>query len=274
MAIIVILIVLSLLVTGIVYAKQAFSDPIGDTIHYDAQLRIFPGGGCNSIVLTSDDGKKALIVDTKYFKGARHMRANVHASDIVIVNTHFHMDHARGNRLYPNAFIISGTAPWKLWDFDTGRSKRPDTALAAGDEISLKIGSETVRIINMGKAHSGNDCIVYLETRKMLLAGDIIWVGMHPMVLDPYGSISSWITVLDTIHSSFEIKTIVPGHGAVSTKEAVIEMRDYLHSIHDAVGDTERLRDLRKTYRHLKSIPPVSGFHQTVKRAKKERKKS
>lgn len=146
------------------------------------------------------------------------MCSDVKASDITIVNIHFHMDHTRGNSLYANAFVISGTAPWKLWDFDTGHSKRPDKIPASGEEAELKIGNENVRIINMGCAHTGNDCIVYLEKRKMLIAGDIIWVNIHPMVLDPSCSISLWLNALDKIETTFDIKTLVPSHGKISDK--------------------------------------------------------
>jgi hypothetical protein len=44
-------------------------------IKLDANLAIYLGGGCNSIVLTSKDGKEALIVGTKWFRSAKKHRA-------------------------------------------------------------------------------------------------------------------------------------------------------------------------------------------------------
>ena len=85
----------------------------------DENLTIYLGGGCNTIVLTSKDGKEAIVVDTKWFRSARELRAAIKAPKVTIVNTHFHLDHARGNKLYLSAYVISGETNWKQWDFDT-----------------------------------------------------------------------------------------------------------------------------------------------------------
>lgn len=243
-----------------------------EVIQYDINLKIYTGGGANSIVLTSEDGKQALIVDTKYFKGARKLRKEVTAPDITIINTHFHLDHARGNKLYPDAYVISGTCSWKQWDFDTGRSKRPDKVMTPGEETSLKIGDENVRILNMGNVHSFNDCVVFLENRKMLIAGDVIWVKVHPMVMDPNCSISSWLNALEKIESSFEINTIVPGHGDVSDKSALTEMREYFVSITNAINDRQELKLLKQKYKEYKKVPVVAGFYKTVKKIRHEKR--
>jgi uncharacterized protein HemX len=55
-----------------------------ETIQYDPQLTIFIGGGGNSIVLTSEDGSQALIVDTKMSSGAKRLRESVKANDITL----------------------------------------------------------------------------------------------------------------------------------------------------------------------------------------------
>ncbi len=252
--------------------KKSFKDSEIKEIQYDSNLKIYTGGGCNSIVLLSEDEKQALVVDTKYFKGARKLRKEISAPDITIVNTHFHIDHARGNKLYPDAYVISGACSWCQWDFDTGRSKRPDKVMTPGEEISLKIGNENVRILNMGNVHSFNDCVVYLESRKMLIAGDVIWVKVHPMVMDPNCSISLWLKALDKIESVFDIKTIVPGHGDVSDKFVLTEMREYFLSITNALNDPDKLKLLKQKYKDYKKVPVVTGFDKTVKKIRKELK--
>ena len=253
-----------------IYLKKSFADPVGDTIQYDSNLKIYIGGGCNSIVLTSDDGSKALIVDTKYFKGAGKLREEINAPDITIVNTHFHMDHARGNKLYPDAYVISGICSWKHWDFDTAHSKRPDKALNPGEETGLKIGNENVRIMNMGSSHTSTDCVVYLENRKVLITGDIVWGRIHPMVLDPDCSISFWLKTLDKLEAAFDIKTIIPGHGNISDKSALIEMREYFLSIREAINNPEKLKLMRKKYQDFKTVPVTNSFEKIVKKIKKE----
>jgi glyoxylase-like metal-dependent hydrolase (beta-lactamase superfamily II) len=259
-------------ICSIIYVIRSFKDPIGKTIQYDDNLRIFPGGGCNSIVLASEDGKKALIVDTKYFKGAKNMRNEVNASEIIIINTHFHMDHTRGNKLYPDAYVISGNCSWNHWDFDTGHSKRPDKVLNPGNEITITIGKEDVRIINMGSNHAATDCIVYLKNRKVLIAGDIIWNNVHPMVLDSNCNISSWIKILDKLESEFEIDIIIPGHGNISDKSSLAEMREYFKSIKNSVNNAEKLKQIREKYKKYKSVPVTNSLNKTIKKIRKEMK--
>ncbi len=254
----------------VLYILNAFKDPIGETIDYDDHLKIFTGGGCNSIVLSAEEEDKVLIVDTKYLKGAKHLRKAITASDITIVNTHFHMDHARGNKLYPEAFVISGICSWKHWDFDTGRSKRPDKILQPGEKFSIQFGKEVAHVINVGNAHTATDCIVYLEKRKVLVAGDLVWVNIHPMVLDSNCHIANWLKALDTIDTSYEIETLIPGHGAIANKPALNAMRDYFLSIQGALHDPAKLRMIRNKYKAYKPIPITNSISNTVKKIRKE----
>ena len=72
-----------------------------ETIQYDPQLTIYLGGGGNSVVLTSEDGSAAFIVDTKMRGAAEMLRDKIKAKDITIVNTHDHFDHVGGNSSLP-----------------------------------------------------------------------------------------------------------------------------------------------------------------------------
>ncbi len=117
-------------------------------IKYYEKLTFYIGRGGNSILLLSEDGRKALLIDTKYFGAARELRKEVTAKEVTIINTHFHIDHPRGNKLYPESYVISGICPWKLWDFDSRKSKRPDKVLNPGEEYRFKFDDEWVRMIN------------------------------------------------------------------------------------------------------------------------------
>ena len=188
---------------------------VNEPIRLDDDLSIYLGGGCNSVVLTSKDNHESLIVDTKWFRSAKKLRSTVTAPKITIINTHFHLDHARGNKLYPSAHVVSGETNWKQWDIDTGHSKRPDTILKQGEAISLQIDDETVHAFSMGKAHSINDVVVYFEKRKLLAVGDLVFINMHPVLLDTNGNVASWRRILDKLEKDFDIERVVPGHGPI-----------------------------------------------------------
>jgi cyclase len=233
----------------------------------DKNLIIFEGGGGNSIVLTSEDGTKALVVDTKMGSASKKLAAAVKAKNITIVNTHLHRDHINGNILFPKATIIAGAYTPDQWSASSAAGRYPDKVIKTGEETILAIGSETVHIRNMGPAHSWNDVVVYLENRKFLVTGDIVFNQMHPAMFVQGGSNAAlWINVLDSLLVRYkDAKTVLPGHGALSDQQALLDMKEYFISIGAAIGEPEKLIALKEKYKNYFSIPLMTGFDRTVK---------
>jgi glyoxylase-like metal-dependent hydrolase (beta-lactamase superfamily II) len=245
-----------------------------ETVQIDPQLTAYLGGGGNSIVLTSEDGSKALVVDTKMGKAAKKLRETVKAADITIVNTHAHFDHTGGNSLYPSAKIISGAYTNEQWEKEAKKASRyPDVTLKPGEEKVINVGSEIVHIRNMGRAHTWNDVVVYCEKRKLLVTGDLVFIDMHPAVYAKSGAnVASWIGVLDSLSKQYEIKTLIPGHGKISDQSALAVMKDYFVSIGDAIGNPDKQAELKKKYKDYFTLPCIFSFRNTTKFIEKERK--
>ena len=271
--IICLLIVACLTVGGFYYGKIYKQFEKVETVQIDPQLTVYLGGGGNSIVLTSEDGSKVLVVDTKMRKAAKKLRETVKANDIIIVNTHAHFDHTGGNSLYPSAKIISGAYTNEQWDKEAKKTSRyPDVALKSGEEKMIKIGSETVRIRNMGRAHTWNDVVVYCEKRKLLVTGDLVFIDMHPALYAKSGAnVVSWIGVLNSLSKKYEIKTLIPGHGKISDQSALAVMKDYFVSIGDAIGNPDKQAELKKKYKDYFTLPGIFSFRNTTKFIEKER---
>jgi glyoxylase-like metal-dependent hydrolase (beta-lactamase superfamily II) len=223
----------------------------------DEHLSVFLGGGGNSIVLTSEDGSEALVVDTKMLSAARYLRSTAGTGRITVVNTHNHPDHIGGNRLYGAARFIGGSGS--------------DHAVPVGQEFAIGVGSETAHIVNLGRAHSAEDLVVYLEKRRLLAAGDLVFVDFHPPYPDPACDISSWIAVLDKILARYDVQVLIPGHGDVSDAGGITAMREYFVSIAAAVDDPAELRVLRNRYQGHRAIALMSGFGKTVSAIRRQR---
>jgi glyoxylase-like metal-dependent hydrolase (beta-lactamase superfamily II) len=267
-------IVILVIAAGILLVFQRFQNVMAvETMQPDPQLKILVGGGGNSIVLTSEDGQQALVVDTKMAGAAKSLRNNVHAGNITVVITHFHADHISGNPLYPGAKLIAGAYTPEQWKKTAGENRYPDETIRPGEEKVLQIGSETAHVRNMGRAHTWNDVVVYLEKRKLLATGDIIFLDRHPVLFATSGaSVASWITVLDTLQNLYDVTTLVPGHGKVSDKNAITWMKDYFTSAGDAIGDPQKQAELKGKYGALPSLPGMSGLAKTIQFIEKERK--
>ena len=242
-----------------------------EVVTKDPLLTIYLGGG-NSVVLHSEDGKTALIVDTKMRSAAQALKSHIKAENIIIVNTHDHLDHVGGNALYPAAKMIAGAYAKEQWDKDSSQASRyPDTVLKPGEEQILKIGGETVHLVNMGRAHTYNDVVVYFENRKLLVTGDLVFNQMHPALIARSGTkVALWIDTLEKLSKKYKIQTLIPGHGPVADQNALLAMRDYFTSIRNAIGREDQLAALKEKYKDYVSMPFVFSFGHTREFIQKE----
>ncbi len=241
-----------------------------EIIKADPLLTIYKGGG-NSIVLTAKDGKTAFVVDTKMGSAAEILRNGVRAESVTIVNTHAHSDHTGGNALYPKATVIAGAYGKEQWEKDSSGAAYPVRTIKPGEEITIRVGDETAVIRNMGRGHTQNDTVVFLKNRGLLVTGDLVFVGLHPALIERSGTIvSDWIGILDDLYARFDAKSLVPGHGPVSDRKAILDMKEYFTSIRDAVGNREKLDALKETYKNFKGMPIMMNFDATASFIKKE----
>jgi cyclase len=190
-------------------------------------------------------------------------------AEIFLVNTHTHGDHAGGNKRFPEARVYAGAYEKDFWQKQT-RCPYPDNPILPYEETVIQIGDETVHIRNIGRAHTWNDVVVYLENRKLLVTGDLIFNGWHPALL-PYDGThtESWIRALDSLET-YDALTVVPGHGPVTDMSAVAEEKKYFMTVHDAVNNEIRLDSLDTVYADYWAMPLGSGFQKTVSIIKRE----
>src|SRR5207302_1439921 len=79
-------------------------------------------------------------------------------------------------------------------------------------------------------AHTTNDVVAWIPERSVLFSGDLVFVGGTPFIA--MGSVSGAIAALDWLRQ-FGAKTLVPGHGPVSTPAAIDDVQEYLRFIQD-----------------------------------------
>jgi cyclase len=213
------------------------------------------------------DGDATLMVDTLFdLKLTAEMletyRKNIPAAkDIgILVNTHADGDHTFGNQLVEGARIIGtqGTVTdfarfdpkvvqnivmnaeqfgsagvfmrecFRPFDF-SGITLTPPTETFSGT-MDIMVGSKKVQLIEVGPAHSLGDALIYVPEDKVLYTGDILFTGGTPIAW--YGPVKRWIDVCDMV-LDMDVETVVAGHGPISTKDDVREMRDYLQHVTD-----------------------------------------
>lgn len=179
-----------------------------------------------------------------------------------VVNTHANGDHCYGNQLVAGAEIIATTATaeempevppamlaalnhaegelgelfrsfFGAFDFD-GIDLTLPTRTFDG-RLDLEVGGRQVELIEVGPAHTRGDALVLVSDARTVFTGDILFIRGTPIVWA--GPLSRWIAACDLI-LQMDVDVVVPGHGPVTDKEGVVEVRDYLSFVeHEA---TER----------------------------------
>jgi glyoxylase-like metal-dependent hydrolase (beta-lactamase superfamily II) len=78
-------------------------------------------------------------------------------------------------------------------------------------EMTLRLGTLEVKIMQLGRGHTKGDTVVWLPEDKVMLSGDLVEYGATPYCGDAY--YSDWPATLDAL-AAFNPEKLVPGRGA------------------------------------------------------------
>ena len=99
-----------------------------------------------------------------------------------------------------------------------------------------------VELIEVGPAHTQGDMLAYVPDDRTIFTGDILFIGGTPIVWA--GPLANWIAACDLM-LGLDVDTVVPGHGPVTDKAGVAEVRDYLAFVDAAAAVRHDGRDVR-----------------------------
>jgi glyoxylase-like metal-dependent hydrolase (beta-lactamase superfamily II) len=122
-------------------------------------------------------------------------------------------------------FLIRAFGPFK---FDNITLTLPKKTFEG--TMRLKVADKEVRLIEVGPAHTQGDTLVHIPADRVIFTGDILFIGGHPIIWA--GPTRNWIRACDLI-LSLDVETIVPGHGPITDKQGVAEIKGYFEYIFD-----------------------------------------
>lgn len=175
-----------------------------------------------------------------------------------LIVTHYHADHIYGLQVFKDlgvtitahqggqAYLHSESALLRLqasrqelapWIDARTRLVAAERWISATTRFTL--GGVDFVLQPAGPAHTPEDLVVVLPQQRLLIAGDIVFRGRVPFV----GQADSgrWIEALDRL-LAYQVETIVPGHGPVSTsaESDLMLTRDYLLHLRLTMGAAAR----------------------------------
>jgi cyclase len=201
-----------------------------------------------------------------------------------LVNTHYHLDHSLGNSEFAKlgASIIAQENDQKnlrqagdglldyakqsgLSDQDLHGTKLAYPTLTFAQRVTLNLGNKQVELLFMGPSHTTGSVLVFIPQEKVLFTGDILFTDCHPFLGD--ADIAGWIKVLDYI-MTMDVDKIIPGHGPVSSKKDVADLKNYLLVFDRKAKElTAQSQDLNFIATEMKkALPPRSQLDSLIAR--------
>ena len=131
-------------------------------------------------------------------------------------------------------------------------------SLTYDTKMTIDLGDRKVVLIHLGPAHTKGDTLVYLPDQKILFSGDVLFTNFHPFLAE--GDLPSWGRVLDSI-LAMDVEKIIPGHGPLSTKKDVEDMKKYLAAFDAKAKELcPKSKDMKYVAAEmLKVLPPKEG---------------
>ncbi len=256
-----------LIVAGLViYFLPAYSFFFNTEIdNIDVNLTIYRGGGGNSCLLVADSA--VVVIDTKMMGSAEELykmaKEKAGKKPIIVINTHSHGDHVKGNHYYKGSKIYIGNYDKEYLKREIAEENMPTDFIK--DSLTLYLGNETVEIVNLGQAHTYNDMVIYLRSRKMLIVGDLVFNNVNPVLKTANGAdVDKWMKILETILSKWEIKTIVPGHGILGGTEIARSLLQYFKDMKTAAADPAKESGIKTKYKDWTTLPGMASPSLTI----------
>jgi len=203
--------------------------------------------GANAGFVIGDDG--VAVIDTfEHEAAARAVLAEIRKLTPLpikfVINSHYHLDHVAGNRLFEDAGAVvlaqTNVRSWihtenlKFFGKSITPAQKAEVENLAAPEIvydtgvDLYLGNRHL-IVRVLPGHTGGDSIVQIPDANITFCGDLFWRKTLPNLID--ATTSRWMGSLNTIQDYDTSGTYVPGHGDVGTMADVAAFQDYISDL-------------------------------------------
>jgi cyclase len=245
--------------SGEVFAQTPAAAPPPDfskveikTTDLGDHVYMLEGEGGNITVVVANDG--IIMVDGEFAPLHDKIKAAivlVSSQPIkYLINTHFHGDHTGGNEPFAKdgAVVVAEIdVKTRLAAGTTNGLTGVKTPPAAPDALPSKTYSGAFKIRLNGRvadlkhianAHTDGDTYVWFKTANVLSTGDTFTNGRYPNIdFANGGNIKGMIAATDVYLKLVNARTrIVPGHGPIADRAALIDYRTMLVTARDRMA--------------------------------------
>ncbi len=203
-------------------------------------LHVLMGSGGNVGVLVTEEG--VALVDDKFDRNVPEILAKVKTLTDkpvrYVLNTHHHGDHTGGNaglQAQQVEVIAHENARANIV-----RNKQEGAPhLSFEEQITLHLGGVEVRAMYFGASHTNGDAVIYFPKLRTIHTGDMFVRGAPFVDYGNGGSARDWDDTLNSV-LQLEFDTVIPGHGAVATRDDLIQWKDDFERYRERISELSR----------------------------------
>jgi len=235
-----------------------------DVVKVTDDLHMIDGLGGNVGVLKTGAG--TVIVDTMTFtsQGA-HIRRLAEALTgepvVLVINTHYHIDHTHGNPGFVAGTRVVATdrTLHHLHALDAAYWQGDAAALLPNETVEasevLHVGNKTLQLLHPGVGHTDGDLVVLFVEDRAVHTGDLFFNHRYPSVdLEAGGSYARWGDTLDAV-LALPFDKVIPGHGELADAADLRQFQAFMREVASIGRDAaargasldETLRDAKLT---------------------------
>jgi cyclase len=240
-------------------SAQEFADARIETQRLPGNLHVLFGLGegviaGNIAALVGEDG--VFVVDDQFPEIAPKYKEAIRelgGGDIdFVVNTHWHFDHADGNKVLgpEGVTIVSQTNSRDRMKVDNvinlvnqtrDQPAYPEDALPVitfEDRMSFHFNGQQIDLMHIGPAHTTGDTAVFLRGSNVVHMGDVFNNSGYPFIdADNGGSLAGLVAFCRAVLAELDQTAIViPGHGSVADYRTLLAYTDMLEEILDRMA--------------------------------------
>jgi len=192
-----------------------------------------------------------------------------------LVNTHVHGDHTGGNENFAKIGVTLMSRPLLRMRLQKpappapGGNPTPPAPAAAlatmtyDDRTTLYMNGDEIQLIPLRDAHTDGDTAVRFVGANVLMTGDVFRSIGYPNIDRNNGGtlkgmLASLSLLVDTAGAN---TTVVPGHGDITNRAAIIAHRDMAMMVRDRVS---KLLNEGRTAEQVVAAKPTADFDQRV----------
>jgi glyoxylase-like metal-dependent hydrolase (beta-lactamase superfamily II) len=191
-----------------------------------------------------------------------------------LVNTHVHGDHTGGNENFAKLGVtILGRPELREQQLTPRPGPNGQTPAASppgalpiilyDNPTTIELDGDEVQLIPLPPAHTNGDTAVLFKKANVLMTGDVFRSeGMPAAAITNGGSVLGILKCIDLFLQLSDANTkVVPGHGPVANRDALVFHRQVLVTVRDRVA---KAKAEGKTLEQVQAMKPTAEFDAKV----------